>query len=45
MGNLHSGDFARLTRSCGNLAASFFDTSFVGHPSDSPCLGEVRHAR
>lgn len=45
MGNLHSGDFARLTRSCSNLAASFFDTSFVGNPSDSPCFGEVRHAR
>ena len=45
MGNLHSGDFARLTRFCGVLAASFFDTSFVGHPSDSPCFGEVRYAR
>jgi hypothetical protein len=45
MGNLHSGDFPRLTRSCGVLAASFFDTSFVGQHSDSPCFGEVRHAR
>lgn len=45
MGNLHSGDFARLTRSCGVSAASFFDISFAGHPSNSPCFGEVRHAR
>lgn len=45
MGNLHTGDFARLTHSCGISAASFFDISFVGHHSDFPCLGEVRHAR
>lgn len=45
MGNLHSGDFARLTLSCGVSAASFFGISLSGHRSDSPCFGEVRHAR
>ena len=45
MGNLHSGDFVRLTRSYGVSAASFLDTSFVGHHSNFPGFGEVRHAR
>jgi len=45
MGNLHSDDFARLTRFCGVFAAGFFVTSFVGRLSHSPNFGEVRHAR
>lgn len=32
MGNLHSGDFARLIDFCGVFAAKFFNTSLIERP-------------